>query len=103
MSSRDRDELQYILEDILGSTEVYFQPPATLKMHYPAIVYSLTDIDDFKADNIRYVHHKAYMVTVIDKDPDSVIADKVSDLELCKFDRAYASDHLNHFVFRIFY
>lgn len=103
MSSRDREELQYILEDILGSTEVYFQPPATLRMSYPAIVYSLTDIEDFKADNIRYAHNKAYMVTVIDKDPDSVIADKVSDLELCKFERAYAADHLNHFVFRVFY
>lgn len=101
--SKNREDLQDVLEEILGSGNVYFQPPASLRMHYPAIVYSLMDIDDFKADDIRYVHNKAYMVTVIDKDPDSVIADKVSDLPLCSFERGYASDNLNHFVFRVFY
>lgn len=101
--SRDRDDLQLLLEDILGSEYVYFQPPANVRMKYPAIVYSLDDIDDLKADNDRYVRNKSYQVTVIDKDPDSEIADRVSDLQYCSFERAYAADNLNHFVFRVFY
>lgn len=101
--SRDRDDLQLLLEDILGSEYVYFQPPANVRMKYPAIVYSLDDIDDLKADNDRYIRNKSYQVTVIDKDPDSEIADRVSDLQYCSFERAYAADNLNHFVFKVFY
>ena len=42
---RNRLDLQKIFEDILGSKNVYFQPPESLKMKYPAIRYSLDDID----------------------------------------------------------
>lgn len=101
--SRDREDLQYLLEDILESTEVYFQPPASVRMHYPAIVYALEAISDFDANDRPYVHNKAYRITVIDKDPDSIIAEKMSDLPYCAFERFYTSDNLNHFVFRMFY
>ena len=101
--SRDREELQLILEDILGSEEVYFQPPASVRMKYPAIVYSLETITDFDANDRPYIHNKAYQVTVIDKDPDSIIAEVISDLQFCAFERSYASNNLNHFVFRVFY
>lgn len=101
--SRDREELQYILEDVLGNTRVYFQPPANVRMSYPAIVYSLDNIDDLHANDNKYLRNKSYQVTVIDKDPDSEIAERLSELQFCSFERAYTSDNLNHFVFRIFY
>ncbi len=101
--SKDRVELQYILEEILGSSEVYFQPPASVRMKYPAIVYSLNRMVDYHANDMPYVHNKSYTVILIDKDPDSVIVDKLSDLQFSSFDRWYASDNLNHFVFTIFY
>ena len=38
-----RQELQTKLEDILGGRHVYFQPPESTKMEYPAIVFSMKD------------------------------------------------------------
>ena len=102
-TAKDREELQYLLEDILGSTNVYFQPPASVRMKYPAIVYSLENINDLPANNDPYHRDKSYQLTLIDKDPDNEIVDKLSDLQFCSFERFFTSDNLNHFVYRIFY
>ena len=40
-----RLELQTKFENILGSRNVYFQPPASVQMRYPAIVYSRKNIE----------------------------------------------------------
>lgn len=98
-----RLELQSILEEILGSRNVYFQPPSTVRMQYPAIVYSRKSIDNLHANNSVYKQDHSYELTVIDKDPDSEIVSKVSELLLCRFDRHYKSDNLNHDVFTLYY
>lgn len=98
-----RLELQGILEELLGTRNVYFQPPASVKMSYPAIVYSLNNIENTFAGNSPYMQGIGYSVTVIDKNPDSEIVKKVSKLPLCSFDRYYAADNLNHSVFTLFY
>ena len=38
-----RLELQDTLETILESRNVYFNPPESIKMNYPAIIYKLDD------------------------------------------------------------
>lgn len=98
-----RLELQTLLEDILGSRNVYYQPPATVQMRYPAIVYSRNDFENFFACNGVYGQTVAYSVTVIDKNPDSVIVEKVSKLPLCSFDRHYVAENLNHDVFTLYF
>lgn len=98
---RSRLQLQAILEAIIGN--VYFQPPATVKMKYPCIRYERSDMDTQFADNKPYSHTKRYTVTVIDRDPDSDIPDKVAALPLCRFDRFYTADNLNHDVFELFF
>lgn len=98
-----REELHEILCEALGSRNVYFQPPESVKMKYPAIVYSRDDIDNSFANNSVYMQSLAYSVTVIDSDPDSEIVDKVSKLPRCQYDRHYKSDNLNHDVFTIYY
>ena len=50
-----RIDLQSKLEDILGSRNVYFQPPENLKIKYPAIIYSLNNINLRFADNMPYM------------------------------------------------
>lgn len=97
-----RADLQVMLEEILGSRNVYFQPPETVKIHYPAIIYTRSNIQNKFADNSVYKQNKLYTVTVIDKDPDSEIVDKVSRLPHCRFDRHYTSDNLNHDVFTLY-
>jgi len=99
-----RLELQSRLEEILGSRNVYFQPPESVKMSYPAIVYELSDVRPVRADNGTYLRHKRYMVKVIDKNPDSTIPEAIENgFEYWGFDRFFKSDNLNHFVYTIFY
>lgn len=101
MESRLR--LQAKLEELLGSKNVYFQPPQNIRMQYPAIVYSLSNIRNTFADDAVYSQSYFYQLTVIDYDPDSEIVKKVSKLPTISFDRFYTSDNLNHTVFTIYH
>lgn len=98
-----RLELQTLLETLLGSRNVYFQPPASISMQYPAIRYSLNDIENLHADNRVYSQRKSYSVTLIDWNPDNVYVDKLSALPTCSFDRHYVADNLNHYVFTLYF
>ena len=98
-----RLELQTILENILGSDHVYFQPPKNVEMDYPCIKYSLAFLKTEFANDNPYNHRVQYIVTVIDKDPDSIIPLKLAMLPTCMFDRHYVADNLNHDVFNIYY
>ena len=98
-----RIELQNLLEEIIGNDHVYFQKPENVRMEYPAIKYDISNIRKIHADNIAYLRYKAYSVTVIDYDPDSEISEKISELPLCSFDRAYQANNLNHFVYTLYY
>ena len=104
-----RLELHDILCEIVNITEpdgdrhVYFQPPESIKMKYPAIRYSLSNIGNRFANDSVYNQSNSYELIVIDKNPDSEIVDKISKLVFCSFNRSYISDNLNHFVFTIYY
>ena len=96
-----RLELQDLLKEFCDN--VYFQPPPTVQMVYPCIVYSRDDIRPRHADGLPYKKDKRYLVTVIDRDPDSEIPDLISELPLCRYDRFYTADDLNHDVFKLFF
>jgi hypothetical protein len=98
-----RTQLQSLLEEVLGTDDVYFQPPNNVQMTYPCIVYHLDDADTKRAGNILYNHTWRYMVTVIDRDPDSTIREGVLNLPLCEFRRHYTKNNLNHDVFDLYY
>ena len=100
---KTRLTLQTLLEQILGSRNVYFSPPSSLNMKYPCIRYQLADMNDTPADNIAYMRQKKYTLTYIDSNPDSVIPDKILEIPYCSFDRPYTSDNLNHFVFILYW
>ena len=98
-----RLDLQSLLETILGSTNVYFQPPSSVLMSYPCIRYEWDDTDTEYANNLPYIQRKRYQLVVIDKNPDSTIPDRIARLPLCKFDRHYPSNNLHHFSFNLYY
>ena len=98
-----RIELQAILEEILGSRNVYFQPPASVKMKYPAIVYKRKSINTLRANDSIYRQLPEYELVLIDPNPDSQFVDKLMQLRYCRYDRHYAADNLNHDVFSIHY
>lgn len=103
-----RLELHEILCSILGcdtsgsGCRCYFQPPASLTMQYPAIRYSLDKIENLFANNGVYASGKKYSVILICSDPDNEYVDKIAALPTSRFDRYYASDNLNHYVFEIY-
>jgi hypothetical protein len=55
------------------------------------------------ADGQPYKRGNRYLVTVIDRNPDSLIPDKVAALPMCVYDRFYTADNLNHNVFKLFF
>lgn len=99
----NRPLLHAELVKILGSENVYFQPPESLKIKYPAIIYSRNRIDNNFADDNVYQQNHGYTVIVIDKDPDSEIVDRMSKFPMTRFDRHYVADNLNHDSFTVFY
>lgn len=98
-----RLELHQKLCALLGSNNVYYQPPESVKMVYPAIVYERSGIPVVYKDNIQYLKRYKYQVTVIDKNPDSEIVEKMSEFKYCRFVRHFASEGLNHDIFTIIY
>lgn len=98
-----RVQLQTLLEKLLGSSNVYFQPPPTIQMEYPCIVYNIDNADSDFADNIAYNFTWRYQVTVIDRNPDTPIRDAVASLPKCLFSRYFAANNLNHYVFVLYF
>ena len=52
---KTRLEVQTMLENILGSSNVYFQAPPNTGMKYPCIVYRFSNFNNMNADNKPYV------------------------------------------------
>lgn len=96
-----RLELQSLLEEL--TDHVYFQPPANIQMLYPCIIYSRDGSSSDHADNELYRHAKRYQITVVDRDPDTELADQVEALRYVSFVRFFAADDLNHYVFTLFF
>lgn len=98
-----RLDLQTLLEDILQSRNVYYQPPESVKMQYDAIRYSRANIENTFANDSVYKQDNAYEIIVIYRDPDSELPMKISRLPKCRHDRHYTADNLNHDVFTLYW
>lgn len=99
----NRLDLQTKFEEILGSRNVYFQPPASVLMKYPAIRYELKDIRTQSANNYSaYFMSPGYECTLITKEPDTEYLDKIMQIPHCRFDRYFKADNLNHYTFTIY-
>ena len=97
-----RLELHEKFCEILGSRNAYFNPPESVKLNYPAIVYNPKPIDNSFANNGVYMQSQGYKVTVIDEDPEGLIAKKISQLPTCRPTSHFTSDNLVHDVFELY-
>lgn len=103
-----RLDLHTILCQILKCPEngkecrAYFQPGPNTKLSYPCIVYHLNDISTNHADNRIYKKDNGYSLTLISKDPDTVLVDDIMELSMIDYDRSFRIDNLNHWVFSIY-
>ena len=80
---------------------LYYQEPSDTAMIYPCIMYELSDIKNKHADDTKYTENLEFTLTVIDRNPDSTVVDKIKALPRTKFIRAYRSNGLNHTRFTI--
>lgn len=106
--ARSRSELRMILIKILKSVNpeyenhLYYRQPSK-GMEYPCIKYKRNGEDNHFADNLKYINHNRYSLTIIDENEDSEIEKLVKELPLCEFNREYEVQGLNHFVYTIYF
>ena len=97
-----RIDLHNLLLELAGPN-VYYQIPSNMKMKYPAVKYEREKIENNHADNMVYSQNTFYTITVISKDTDEHIVEKISKIPTCEYDRDYIIDNLYHTVFKIYY
>lgn len=98
-----RLKLQTLLENYLGSKNVYYQPPESLKMEYPCIRYSKSRPDVKHADNVKYLNKDRYELIVIDRRPDNKVIKDLLTMSYSSFDRHYVSNNLHHDVINLYF
>ena len=99
----NRLDIQSLLEELLGSRNVYYKPPESIKMQYPAIRYSKKKIESVHANDSKYLMRDCYELIVISRTPDHPVIKKLLELPYCSYDRPYVADNLYHDVFTIYY
>lgn len=82
---------------------VYYEPPSSIQMSYPCIVYHYTNDRDDYADNKRYFANKQYTVTVMDPDEDSLLAERVKDIPYCSLASRYSTEGLTYWVYTLYF
>ena len=98
-----RVDLHNELKTLLGSQNVYYQAPESVRMEYPAIRYTRSDVDSRFANDKPYIHKNKYEITVIDRKPDNQVIDKLLKLPMCTYNRHYTADNLHHDVISLYY
>ena len=101
-----RDDLQLDLEEVLGSQNVYFQPPESKKIVYPCIIFNFNRINSKRASNAAYKMDNYYTATYITKKPalsTDIPQKMLKKFPMCRHDRHYIADNLHHDVFTLYY
>lgn len=99
----NRQKIHTKLVEILGSDNVYFQPPETKKMSYPCFRYERVNGTHTYADNKTYRFTPQYEVTLISRDAvPEIIEDVVKSFEMVRYNRHFTIDNLHHDVFIIY-
>lgn len=93
---KTRLTLHQDLIDALGSSNVYYNPPETIQMKFPAIVYSLDFIEQIHADNKKYIDWTTYKVIVVSKKPDDPVIKKILNWEMTRFSTSYTRNGFYH-------
>lgn len=101
--AQSQKDLQNKLEELLGSKNVYYQPPETIKMNYPAIRYVKSNFSTRYANNHIYSKMTRYEIIVIAKRPDDPVIDKLMELPYCSYDRHYISENLHHDTLTLYF
>ena len=98
-----RIDLQSKLEELLGSRNVYYNPPDNLRMQYNAIRYSRSIQQTAYADDRKYKNMNRYDLIVITRESDPEVVDKLLELQYCSMGNPYKADNLNHYPLTLYW
>ena len=99
-----RLKLQAELEEILGSSNVYFQPPSSINLKYPCIIYNLSRTNAIRADNRIYKATNEYHVKHIFKSLENEKKDELlNHFLMISHDSRFIADKLYNDEFTLFY
>lgn len=99
--TKNREEFHQFLLSLCPN--VYFQPPESMKMKYPCIVYSMDALKPQYADNIPYLLHVPYSMRYITREADDELVYTLAMLPKCKHGRPYGKNNLYHHPYTIYY
>ena len=99
----NRASLHEELVERFGSPNVYFQPPESRKMKYPAIRYNKAKIESVNAGDKLYFKNTRYEVIVISRTPDHPVINRILELPHCVHDRTYITENLYHDTFTLYW
>ena len=97
-----RFEFHNKLVEALGSRNVYFQPPESVQLTYPCIVYERSRADSKFGDNANWMYTPRYSVTLISRNPDEPVLDALAAMPMSTFERHFVAHNLHHDVFNIY-
>ena len=104
MANDRRLDLHAKLVGMLGTDNVYFDPPESVKIKYPCIIYTRRSGDSLYANDMPYRFTQSYDVTYIDRNPDSDTLLKIATgFPMVRYDRHYTADNLHHDTFVLYY
>ena len=98
-----RLELHALLVRLLGSSNVYHQPPENLALRFPAIIYERVDYAVEYADDRPYHSVRQWQVSVVSQEPTHPVVDKFMELLTAVFKTRYVVSGMQHDVVTIYY
>lgn len=88
----------------IGVQAVHFQPPPSVHLVYPCIVYTRKSTDTVSADNRSYKNMAMYQIELIDPDPDTPYIETILEkFNMIKHVNNFKANNLNHNVFNLYY
>lgn len=102
--AQSRSDLSDILHKIQGNDHIYYQPPESIKIEIPGIIYSKSDIDVIRADNRMYINHDKYTLICLSLTSDNpVVKLLIERLPMCSYDRSYTKNNVYHDVLTVYF
>lgn len=96
----NRLKLHSLLQSF-GCPNVYYQAPSVLK--YPCIKYEKDKILNTHADSIVYKQDDRYSITIMSKNVDDILIEKISKIPGINYDRSYINDNIYHTTFELYF
>lgn len=73
-------------------------------MEYPCITYNKTGRNRHFGNDVIYLSQQGYQITVIDRNPDGVIAESIEKhFQHCVIDQYYTINNLSHVTLSLYY